>query len=432
MEFHKAQLEAIRHFNGPCITLAGPGSGKTTVLTYRILNLIEKCGVAPEHILVITFTRAAATEMKERFLKLSDNRYSGVCFQTFHSFFFMILRKAYGYRADNIITQQEQTRFFKNILNEYELEITDTMELIRHATAWISNVKRSGKSPDTQPVAAAGICPQEILCEIYHKYQQYLTAKRLIDFEDMTVYCYDLFSQRKDILWQWQEQYQYILVDEFQDIDAQQFQTLQLLADRYRNLFIVGDDDQSIYGFRGACPDYMQEFKKIYPEAVQINLCVNYRCRAPIVAAAKSVIAHNKNRYEKDIVAAQTGYGMQTACVVVKEFESKIMSLEDAYDEMWQRNVRFENKRKSLLEYLQACMTIAGVKKVEGVEFDIVIRKNPHAVKIIEEGLVPVSYWKIPEPAPARLDRKSILKDLKDGKSVPGCQLEQTERVEIR
>ena len=125
--------------------------------------------------------------MKERFLKLSDNRYSGVCFQTFHSFFFMILRKAYGYRADNIITQQEQTRFFKNILNEYELEITDTMELIRHATAWISNVKRSGKSPDTQPVAAAGICPQEILCEIYHKYQQYLTAKRLIDFEDMTV-----------------------------------------------------------------------------------------------------------------------------------------------------------------------------------------------------------------------------------------------------
>ena len=137
----------------------------------------------------------------------------------------------------------------------------------------------------------------------------------------LTVYCYELFSQRKDILRQWQEQYQYILVDEFQDIDAQQFQTLQLLADRYRNLFIVGDDDQSIYGFRGACPDYMQEFKKIYPEAVQINLCVNYRCRAPIVAAAKSVIAHNKNRYEKDIVAAQTGYGMQTRVLSSKSLK---------------------------------------------------------------------------------------------------------------
>lgn len=127
--------------------------------------------------------------------------------------------------------------------------------------------------------------------------------------------------------------------------------------------------------------------------------------------------------FEKKCLA--TGY-------IVKEFEGKIIALENACDEMWQRKVRFENKRKSLLEYLQACMTIAGVKKVEGVEFDIVIRKNPHAVKIIDEGLVPVSYWKIPEPAPARLDRKSILKDLKDGKSVPGCQLEQTERVEIR
>ena len=113
MEFHKAQLEAIRHFNGPCITLAGPGSGKTTVLTYRILNLIEKCGVAPEHILVITFTRAAATEMKERFLKLSDNRYSGVCFQTFHSFFFMILRKAYGYVQITLLHSRSRHGFLK-------------------------------------------------------------------------------------------------------------------------------------------------------------------------------------------------------------------------------------------------------------------------------------------------------------------------------
>ena len=337
MEFHKAQLEAIRHFNGPCITLAGPGSGKTTVLTYRILNLIEKCVVAPEHILVITFTRAAATEMKERFLKLSDNRYSGVCFQTFHSFFFMILRKAYGYRADNIITQQEQTRFFKNILNEYELEITDTMELIRHATAWISNVKRSGKSPDTQPVAAAGICPQEILCEIYHKYQQYLTAKRLIDFEDMTVYCYDLFSQRKDILWQWQEQYQYILVDEFQDIDAQQFQTLQLLADRYRNLFIVGDDDQSIYGFRGARPACMRQFVEEFG-AKQILLRTNYRSHPDIVEASLAVIDENKDRFHKDLEPCEAHRRQagdhKTDAGYRKEYRVKIREFSEASEQM--------------------------------------------------------------------------------------------------
>lgn len=117
---------------------------------------------------------------------------------------------------------------------------------------------------------------------------------------------------------------------------------------------------------------------------------------------------------------------------VVKEFESKIMSLEEAYDEMWQRKVHFENKQKSLLEYLQACMTIAGVKKVEGVEFDITIKKNPKSVKIIDSGLVPESYWKIPEPEPAKLDKRAILKDLKEGKSIPGCQIYQTERVEVR
>ena len=309
MEFHKAQLEAIRHFNGPCITLAGPGSGKTTVLTYRILNLIEKCGVAPEHILVITFTRAAATEMKERFLKLSDNRYSGVCFQTFHSFFFMILRKAYGYRADNIITQQEQTRFFKNILNEYELEITDTMELIRHATAWISNVKRSGKSPDTQPVAAAGICPQEILCEIYHKYQQYLTAKRLIDFEDMTVYCYDLFSQRKDILWQWQEQYQYILVDEFQDISPQRASLLAALRrqNSQTTLFAVGDDWQAIYRFSGAQLSLTTAFNHYFGEGDCCALDTTYRFNGRIGEIANGFIQQNPHQLSKPLNSLTAG-----------------------------------------------------------------------------------------------------------------------------
>lgn len=117
---------------------------------------------------------------------------------------------------------------------------------------------------------------------------------------------------------------------------------------------------------------------------------------------------------------------------VVKEFESKIKALEEANAEMLARKVHFENRRKSLLEYLQTCMTIADVRKIEGLEFDISIRKNPHAVKIIDSGLVPETYWKMPEPAPAKLDKKTLLKDLKEGKSIPGCQLEQTERVEIR
>lgn len=127
--------------------------------------------------------------------------------------------------------------------------------------------------------------------------------------------------------------------------------------------------------------------------------------------------------FEKKCLA--TGY-------IVKEFEGKILALENAYDEMWQRKVRFENGRKNLLKYLQTCMTIAGVKKVEGLEFDVAIRKNPQAVQVIDDGLVPEAYWKIPEPQPAKLDKRQLLKDLKDGKIIPGCQLEQTERVVVR
>lgn len=321
MEFNKSQLEAIRHFKGPCMTLAGPGSGKTTVLTHRILNLIENCDVKPENILVITFTKAAAEEMKERFVKISDNRYLGVTFQTFHSFYFMVLKSAYKYRAENIITRQEQVRFLKNILSDYELEIIDTTELVNNMIDLIGNVKRSGKAPSELQNIYQGVCSNEVFLDVYKKYQKYLDEKRYIDFEDMTLFCYELFLQRKDILKQWQERYTYVLVDEFQDIDLFQFKTLQFLVSKYRNLFIVGDDDQSIYGFRGACPDFMQDFQKIYPEAVRIDLSVNYRCCAGIVSTAKSVIAHNKNRFQKNIISAVAGEAEQA--VDIKEFESK-------------------------------------------------------------------------------------------------------------
>lgn len=304
MEFHKAQLQAMNHFQGPCLTLAGPGSGKTTVLTYRILNLIEKYHVRPENILVITFTKMAAQEMKERFLKLSENRYAAVTFGTFHGFYFTILKHAYNYHAGNIITQQEKYRFIKNILSEYELEITDTTELVGTIIALIGRFKSSGVQPQQEEALCQEVCPPEVFRDIYRRYQKYLETKRYLDFEDMLIYCYELLAARKDILEQWQEKYPYILIDEFQDIDKVQFQTIQLIAEKYRNLFIVGDDDQSIYGFRGACPDYMQEFQKIYPEAVRIDLNVNYRCAPEIVNAAKSLIAHNKNRFEKDITAA--------------------------------------------------------------------------------------------------------------------------------
>lgn len=322
MEFNKAQIQAIRHFNGACMTLAGPGSGKTTVLTHRVRYLIEEKGVKPENILVITFTKMAACEMKERFMKLSQGKYKNVTFGTFHSVYFMILRHAYNYNAGNIVKRQEQYRFIKSILGDYELDIVDTAEFVGELLELIGRVKSSGLKEEKQFETLCQMCPPKIFRHIYLRYQEFLNMRRYIDFEDMLVYCYELLSARKDILSQWQEQFRYILIDEFQDISKIQFDVIVLLAAKYRNIFIVGDDDQSIYGFRGACPDYMQEFEKIYSEAVRVDLSTNYRCTPQIVFAARSLIEHNNNRFQKDIRAAYEGL-LSSDDVVIKEFKNE-------------------------------------------------------------------------------------------------------------
>lgn len=322
MEFNKAQIQAMRHFNGPCLTLAGPGSGKTTVLTQRIQYLIEEKNIKPENILVITFTKMAACEMKERFMKLSHGKYKNVTFGTFHSVYFMILRHAYKYNAENIVKRQEQYRFIKSILGDYELEINDTAEFVGELLELIGRVKCSGLEGEKQCEALGELCPPEIFRDIYCRYQKFLNMRRYIDFEDMLVYCYELLAARKDILSQWQEQFRYILIDEFQDISKIQFDVIVLLASKYRNIFIVGDDDQSIYGFRGACPDYMQEFERIYSEVVRVDLSINYRCTSQIVFAARSLIEHNNNRFQKDIRAAYEGR-LSSDDVIIKEFKNE-------------------------------------------------------------------------------------------------------------
>jgi DNA helicase-2/ATP-dependent DNA helicase PcrA len=337
LEFNEAQLQAVHHFEGPCLALAGPGSGKTTVLTWRIIHLIEQCHVPPENILVITFTRMAAAEMKERFLKLSEGKYKGVWFGTFHAVFFMILKHAYNYRADNIIKTEEQYRFLKAAVAPFELEIADTNEMLKELLSTIGKLKSAGISTDAdESKFLSGICPPKVLQNIYRQYNEYLSKKRLIDFEDMQLYCYELFNARQDILDIWQEKFKYILIDEFQDICELQFNTINLIAQKYQNLFIVGDDDQSIYGFRGASPDYMRIFQEKYPQAVKIDMGMNYRSRPDIVYAARSLISHNKNRMAKNIVAAVSDISGELSpnqsqklhSVLLKEFEDSTKEYE--------------------------------------------------------------------------------------------------------
>lgn len=297
MQFNNSQLKAVKHKSGPMLVIAGPGSGKTTVLTARIRNLIEEYSVNPANILVITFTKAAANEMKSRFNNMMG-RSTNVTFGTFHAVFFMILRAAYNYSVDSIIKEDVRQNIIKQAIERSRLEPDDLSEMVSNITGEISRVKT--ETIDINAYYSAS-CPEEEFRDIYKYYVKTLKKMGLIDFDDMLLYCHELLTTRRDILAKWQQKYQYILIDEFQDINKIQYDIIKLLAKPQDNLFIVGDDDQSIYGFRGSKPEIMLNFDKDYPDTDKVILDTNYRSTGNIVSAAGRVIAHNKVRFAKNI-----------------------------------------------------------------------------------------------------------------------------------
>ena len=300
MSFNISQREAILHKDGPMLVLAGPGSGKTLVITERTKHLIKEYGINPSNILVITFTKAAATEMKERFFRLMDGKTYPVTFGTFHAVFFAILKHAYHYSAENIIREEQRIQCIREIVAKHRLEYEDEMEFVTSILGEIGLVKNTGISIDHY---YSKNCAEEMFRRIYSEYHEYLYQHRLIDFEDMLVYTWELFRERPDILAAWQRKYQYILIDEFQDINKVQFDIIKMLAKPKDNLFVVGDDDQSIYRFRGAKPELMLGFEKDYPNTKKILLDTNYRSKENIVKPAIRLINHNKERFFKQIKA---------------------------------------------------------------------------------------------------------------------------------
>lgn len=298
MSLNKSQTEAVNHVNGPMLVLAGPGSGKTTVITERTRRLISSQGIDPSHILVITFTKAAASEMKERFHRLMGQKKVPVTFGTFHAVFFQILKHAYGFHGGNIIREEQRFQFMKEMIQNMRLEYEDENEFAGDLLGEISLMKNTGVSLEHYYPKN---CGKEIFEQIYRGYDSRMKQHRLIDFDDMLVYCYELFDQRKDILSAWQNKYQYILIDEFQDINRLQFDIVKMLALPENNLFVVGDDDQSIYRFRGAKPELMLGFEKAYPKAARVLLDINYRSCPSVVEASLRLISHNQKRFEKKI-----------------------------------------------------------------------------------------------------------------------------------
>lgn len=295
--FNKSQIQAISHMDGPAMVLAGPGSGKTTVITHRIKNLIEKAEVRPENILVVTFTKAAAISMQKRFSTLMNGgKGQLVTFGTFHSVFYKILRKSRRYEATEILSERQKTDYIREIIGRYGISSNDISELSQNIINDIGNIK--GNMLNAQEYEPS-CCKKEDFIKVYNAYNLELKKDGKMDFDDILRECYLLLCENHTILEQWRELYKYILIDEFQDVNRIQMNIIELLASPLNNIFVVGDDDQSIYGFRGARPEIMIEFKDYYPGAELIVLDVNYRSTQSIINVAGRVIENNKTRLNK-------------------------------------------------------------------------------------------------------------------------------------
>lgn len=297
------------------MVLAGPGSGKTSVIVERTAYMINEGGISPSNILVVTFSRAAAKEMKERFLGFTGQQYTPVTFGTFHGVFYGILKQAYGFTAANILSEEEKFSILKELTLNYGGDLAEEGDFAEEIAKEISVVKGNKISLEHY---YSSCCPDEVFRQIYQGYRETCQCRRKLDFDDMILYCYELFSQRKDILAAWQKKFQYILVDEFQDINQLQYDIVRMLAQPQNNLFIVGDDDQSIYHFRGARPEIMLNFTRDYPEAETVTLDVNYRCSGRILSSAMRVIGENKKRFSKQLSTPnQDGEAVQ-----IREFQN--------------------------------------------------------------------------------------------------------------
>lgn len=292
------------------LVLAGPGSGKTFVMIQRIEHLITHFHINPSSILVISFSRASALELKERFQRQMEGSVEGVYFATFHACFFHILKTTCHYSPKDIITPEEQRNIMKILLSDPIYEEQDTREKEEEYLQKFSYYKNKG-------LKAMEEKEEPRFKQLFHAYQKQMHSRHKLDFDDMGLLCLQLFRQQPKILKVWQDKYSYVLIDEFQDINPVQFQVIRLLVEGTKNLFVVGDDDQAIYRFRGASPEIMLNFEKLYPDTKKVLLETNFRCSGNIVQKSLEVVTQNKLRFDKRILA----HNPQGEPVIVKSFE---------------------------------------------------------------------------------------------------------------
>lgn len=321
INYSSNQKKAIEYGAGPLMVLAGPGSGKTFVITHRIKYLIEGSGINPAHILVVTFSRAAAKEMKDRFEKLQGK--SHVTFGTFHSVFFSILKTAYGFSAEQIASDELRYTLIKELIKKNEIVNEDINTLSGNLLNEIALIKQDNiniKNYYSNSIAS------DTFKKLYKEYEVELETRNKLDFEDMLSLTYELLSERKDILTAVQNRYQYILVDEFQDINFLQYNIIKLMAGKKQNITVVGDDDQSIYRFRGARPEIMLGFERDFRNVSKVFLDINFRSTTQIVDASTKLISFNSKRFPKTF-KANNGSGAPVSVIEFKNPFAEVNSI---------------------------------------------------------------------------------------------------------
>jgi len=296
---NKEQKEAVLHKEGPCLVLAGAGSGKTKVLTTRIANMIND-GIYSGNILAITFTNKAAKEMRDRISNMVENNYAFV--GTFHSFGLRVIREnteKLGLTSNfTIIDSDDVSSVIKKIMKELDISTKEySVSYIRNKISFIKNEMLSESEVDKYLNSP----PEKVAVKVYREYEKVLKRNNAVDFDDLLKRPVELFMQNDDILDKYQEKYRYILIDEYQDTNEVQYKLVKLLASKYRNLFVVGDVNQSIYGFRWSNYKNILNFEKDYPDSKSITLNQNYRSTNTILNAANSVIKNNVERKEVNL-----------------------------------------------------------------------------------------------------------------------------------
>lgn len=390
MQLNKEQEEAVLHERGPMLVLAGPGSGKTYVLTNRILNLIEKAHVPPDNILVITFSKKAAKSMQHRFNALS-NAFYPVTFGTFHAIFFHILTHHGLYSKEGILNTKTKISYIKQV--GHILKINNAFEL-----SWQNDMlTKISYYKNIQDAIFTNESPipmdeeeQKEFRTVFDEYTKLCRNNRVLDFDDMVYECRKLLSSNEKIRAFWSERFQYILIDEFQDINAAQYDVVKLLLNdkNEKNIFVVGDDDQSIYGFRGATPGIMKKFINDFDGCKMVNLTVNYRSAYEIVSLADSSIRHNSDRIERKM--QKTLKNRKRGYTYIEKFDTQEKEVCFIVDEL----KKYDPKDVAILFRSNHCIAMLEDKlRIEGIEYS----KSAPQISFYELDMVRlvISYFKI-------------------------------------